>query len=92
MVQEGCEAKIMKATGIVRNVDKLGRIVIPAEIRDKFGIKQNGGLLELYAEEDAIILKKYEPACIFCQSENDIVIFKGKKICKICAKEMSLVK
>ena len=82
----------MKATGIVRNVDKLGRIVIPAEIRDKFGVKENGGLLELYAEENAIILKKYEPACIFCHSEDDILLFKGKKICKKCAEEMSIIK
>ncbi len=82
----------MKATGIVRNVDKLGRIVIPAELRQKFGVKQNGGLLELYTQDDSIILKKYEPACIFCQGENDIIIFKDKKICKKCAEEMSLLK
>ena len=82
----------MKATGIVRNVDKLGRIVIPAEIRDKFGVKENGGLLELYAEDDTIILKKYEPNCIFCHSEDEIILFKDKKICKKCAEEMSLLK
>ena len=82
----------MKATGIVRNVDKLGRIVIPAELRQKFGVKQNGGLLELYTQDDSIILKKYEPAGIFCQGENDIIIFKDKKICKKCAEEMSLLK
>ncbi len=82
----------MKETGIVRNVDRLGRIVIPAEMREKFGVKKNGGLLELYAEGDSIILKKYEPDCIFCHNENDIIVFKDKKICKKCAEEMSLLK
>ncbi len=82
----------MKATGIVRNVDKLGRIVIPAEIRDKLGVKGTGGLLELYADGDSIILRKYEPACIFCQNNEDIIIFKSKKVCRKCAEEMSDLK
>ena len=81
----------MKSTGIVRKVDELGRIVLPKELRETFKIDHKDPL-EIYVDGDCIILRKYEPACIFCQSENDIVIFKGKKICKICAKEMSLVK
>ncbi len=78
----------MKATGIIRNVDGVGRFVIPAEMRKVFGIKETGGALEMFVEDDRIILKKYEPTCIFCKSECDIKIYKGKNICARCAKEL----
>ena len=55
----------MKSTGIVRNVDELGRIVIPKEMRTSLGIK-NSDPIEIYVEGDKIILKKYHPKCIFC--------------------------
>lgn len=75
----------MKSTGIVRKVDELGRIVIPKELRRKFGIDAKDGL-EIYVEEDKIILKKYEPSCIFCQNSDNIFEFHGKNICPDCAK------
>ena len=78
----------MKATGIVRNVDGVGRLVIPAEMRELFGIKETGGALEMFVEDDRIILKKYEPSCVFCKSEENIINFKGKNICSKCAEEL----
>ena len=48
----------MKTTGIIRRIDELGRIVIPKEIRKNLRIK-NGESLEIYLENDSIILKKY---------------------------------
>jgi AbrB family transcriptional regulator, transcriptional pleiotropic regulator of transition state genes len=54
----------MKSTGIVRKVDQLGRIVIPIEIREIFDIKIKDGL-EIFTEDNTIILKKYEPYCVF---------------------------
>ena len=75
----------MKSTGIARKVDELGRIVIPKELRRKFGIDTKDGL-EIYVEEDKIILKKYEPSCIFCQNSDNIFEFHGKNICPECAK------
>lgn len=77
----------MKNTGIVRKVDELGRIVIPKEIRKIFRIEEKDGL-EIYVEDDRIILKKYEPSCIFCGSSEDIVDFKDKNICSECAKKI----
>ena len=56
---------VMKSTGIVRKVDELGRIVIPREIRNKFVIAEKDPL-EIYVDGSSIILKKYEPNCIFC--------------------------
>lgn len=79
----------MKSTGIVRKVDELGRVVIPKELRKKFDIKEKDGL-EIYVEEDKIILKKYEPSCIFCNNADNIIDYKGKSICPECAKEIGL--
>lgn len=76
----------MKSTGIVRKVDELGRTVIPIELRRTLGIKE-GDSLEIYMDQDKVILKKYEPncACIFCGSINEVRGFKGKNVCAVCA-------
>lgn len=73
----------MKSTGIVRRIDDLGRIVIPKEIRHTFDISE-GDALEIYVDGDRIILKKYEPACVFCGQANNVTSLKGKKICREC--------
>ena len=78
----------MKSTGIVRKVDELGRIVIPIELRRTLGIDLKDAL-EIYVDEDKIILRKYEPACIFCGSANNVHHFSGKLICKDCVKGLS---
>ena len=74
----------MKATGIVRQVDKLGRIVVPMEIRKKFDIIDDQDSFEIFVEEDKIILKKYQPGCLFCGENEDTVYFQGKTICRKC--------
>lgn len=79
------EAIKMKSIGIVRKVDELGRIVLPIELRRKFDIEEKDAL-EIYTEDDCIILKKYEPSCIFCGDAKDIFQFNGKNICHSCAK------
>ena len=78
----------MKSTGIVRKVDELGRIVLPIELRRTLDIAEKDSL-EIYVDEDAIILRKYQPACIFCDNAKDIVVFKGKNICPECVKEIA---
>jgi transcriptional pleiotropic regulator of transition state genes len=77
----------MKSTGIVRKVDELGRIVIPIELRRTLDIEEKDAL-EIYVNEAEIILKKYEPACIFCDSVKGIVNYKGKNICQDCLNEI----
>ena len=78
----------MKATGIVRKVDELGRIVLPSELRKSLGIEVKDSL-EIYTSGESVILKKYMPSCIFCGESNDITIFKGKNICKNCLKQIN---
>ncbi len=50
----------MKATGIVRRIDELGRVVIPKEIRRTLRIK-DGDPLEIFTDRDELMLKKYSP-------------------------------
>ncbi len=77
----------MKATGIVRPVDPLGRVVIPVELRRNLGIKTDDSL-EIFVDGDYIMLKKYEPACVFCGNVKDVVSVHGKNICRNCIEEM----
>ena len=77
----------MKSTGIVRKVDELGRIVLPIELRRTLDIAEKDSL-EIYVDGTSIVLKKYQPACIFCDDAKDVVIFKGKNVCPNCNKEL----
>ena len=77
----------MKSTGIVRKVDELGRIVLPIELRRTLDIAEKDAI-EIYVDGESIILKKYEPACIFCGDAKDVVTYKGRNICGNCLKEM----
>lgn len=78
----------MKATGIVRKIDELGRVVLPKELRDTLGIK-SGDALEIYTGTDQIVLKKYAPGCTLCgEVDNELVTFKGKQVCTQCINEI----
>ncbi|MBG9773541.1 AbrB/MazE/SpoVT family DNA-binding domain-containing protein [Brevibacillus laterosporus] len=74
----------MKSTGIVRKIDELGRIVIPKEIRKTQGLTY-GTPMELFVDEDQIILRKYEPGCVLCGSVSGLETHKsGKTVCRNC--------
>lgn len=77
----------MKATGIVRKVDELGRIVIPIELRRTLNIEIKDPV-EIFVDGEFIVLKKYEPACVFCGNAKDVVSINGKNICKNCLDEI----
>lgn len=79
----------MKSIGIVRKIDSVGRVVLPIELRKTLNITEDSAL-EIFVDEDKIVLKKYQPACIFCHEDNDIVFFHGKNICKKCIAELEL--
>lgn len=79
---------MIKSTGVVRKVDELGRVVIPIELRRTLGIDEKDAL-EIYVDHERIILKKYQPGCIFCGNAEDIQTFKGKNVCRQCAIAMS---
>ena len=77
----------MKATGIVRPVDPLGRVVIPIELRRTLNIETDDSL-EVFVDGEYIMLKKYEPACIFCGDAKNVLNVRGKNICKKCLEEI----
>lgn len=77
----------MKSTGIVRKIDDLGRMVIPIELRKTMNINKKDPM-EIFVEDDKIILKKYEPACIFCGSADNTFEYKGRTICQECMDKM----
>ena len=77
----------MKSTGVVRRVDELGRIVVPKELRKTMDITE-GSVVGFYTEGEQIILKKYEPNCIFCGEADEIIVYKGKNICKKCLEDI----
>lgn len=81
----------MKSTGIVRPVDELGRIVLPMELRRTFSIEKKD-CLEVYVDDEHIILKKYQPACIFCNNADGVKNFKGKNICSNCISDIETLK
>ena len=78
----------MKATGIVRKVDELGRIVIPIELRNKLDIAIKDPI-EIFVEGSSIILKKYEPNCIFCGNSKELTTYKDKLVCSKCLAKLS---
>ena len=78
----------MKSTGIVRKVDELGRIVLPIELRRTLDIAERDEL-EIYLDDDKVILKKYEPSCIFCGSSCGLVSYHGRNVCVECIENMS---
>jgi len=84
----GRELTTMKSTGIIRKVDDLGRIVLPIELRRTLDIAERDEL-EIYMENDRIILHKYEPTCIFCDSARGLIMHRGKNVCQECVKKIA---
>ena len=82
----------MKTTGIVRPVDKMGRVVIPKEIRTQLGITNDIDSFEIYMEDDKVVLKKFRPTCIFCDSLAESVEFNGYNVCTDCIEKLDAAK
>ena len=79
----------MRATGYVRKLDSLGRIVLPKSLRKELNINE-GDDIEMYVDEAGnVVLDKYIPRCVFCDTATtDVVNYKGKVICKNCLRDM----
>lgn len=78
----------MKSTGIIRKVDDLGRIVLPIELRRMLDIEERDEL-EIYVEGDRIMLQKYEPSCIFCGRDRNLIVHGSKNVCRDCITKMA---
>jgi len=79
---------MLKSTGVVRKLDDLGRLVLPIELRRNLGIEEKDGL-EIYVDDEKIILRKYQPACVFCGNAEGVMNYKGKNICEDCLNDLA---
>ena len=77
----------MKATGIIRRIDELGRVTLPVELRHSLGLKPHDSV-EISVDGDSIVLKKYAPRCVFCDGDNSLIVFKGKNVCPKCLAQL----
>ena len=77
----------MKSTGITRQLDNLGRFVLPIEIRRVLDIKEKDSL-EIFTDNGRVILQKYQPACVFCDEAGETVMFEEKRISRSCLKKL----
>lgn len=77
----------MKSTGIVRNIDRLGRVVLPMELRRMLGINIQDPV-EIFTEGNSVVIRKYRPSCVFCSSDKKITVFHGINVCENCVKEL----
>lgn len=77
----------MKSTGIVRRMDELGRIVLPVELRRTLDIAERDEL-EIYLDDDKVVLKKCEPSCVFCASLRGLVTYRERNVCMECVQQI----
>ena len=78
----------LKPADCICKIDKLGRVLIPKNLRMKFDLKDDDPI-EVFTDGDAIVLRKYRKRCVFCGSEEDVLTFRDKYVCKSCVKELS---
>ena len=78
----------MNSTGVVRRIDSVGRFVLPIELRRTLQLEDSDSL-EIFVEDNEIILKKYQPACIFCGNARDVEPYKGKNVCAECRENLT---
>lgn len=80
----------MKSTGIVRRLDELGRITLPIELRRNLGLSERDPL-EIFVDDDKIVLTKYNPSDVFTGEMIDLVEYCGKKVSKATILELARI-
>lgn len=79
-------------TGMVRTVDRMGRIVIPKEIRNMLKVENEHDSFEIYMDGDRIVLEKYRPTCVFCDNPAESVELNGYPVCLSCIEKLNSLK
>ena len=81
----------MKATGIVRRFDENGRFVLPMEVRRMLDLDRPGDAVEVDLDGESVVLKKYNPSCLFCGEADDLVVYKEKRVCRKCVEKLVML-
>ena len=84
---------MLKKTGIVRPIDSLGRLVVPRELRRLMDIEDGNDCVEFFVDDDGgLVVKKYLPACLFCNSMDELVTLENKLVCTSCIEKLNFLK
>ncbi len=75
-------------TGFLREIDCVGRIVVPMQLRKQLGLTETGSKVEMFCDGTQIILKKSINECIFCKSQSELIEFEGKFVCATCLEKL----
>ena len=78
----------MKTSGIVRNIDRLGRVVIPIELRRAYDIGENTPM-EILTTSEGILIRPYTETCICCGRKKGLKKLRGICMCKACLREFN---
>jgi AbrB family transcriptional regulator, transcriptional pleiotropic regulator of transition state genes len=81
-------ARGVTTTGIIRHIDELGRIVIPIEIRKRFGLGEKDPL-EISIKDETILLSKPQTFCVFCNRGDALEEYRGRPVCRDCIAELA---
>ena len=82
----------MKSTGMVRPIDRMGRVVIPKELRKQLEVENEVDSFEIFTEGNYIILKKYQPSCVFCGKLGESIEYNGSTVCNECIEKLAELK
>ena len=74
--------------GFIREIDSVGRIVIPMQLRKELGLTEKGSMVEMFSDGKQIVLKKAVSDCIFCKAETELIEFEGKFVCASCLEKL----
>lgn len=78
-----------KYSGICIDIDSVGRLVIPKEIREKLGlISKTKNTVECSIVNNTLVIKRYDPSCVFCGGTKKVQVYKDRFICESCTKEL----
>lgn len=75
-------------SGFVREIDSVGRVVLPMQLRKELGLTAPGSKVEMFSDGKQIITRKAIPDCVFCRNEDDLVDFEGKHVCRTCLEKL----
>ena len=77
----------MQSSGLIRKIDDLGRIVLPAEIRRVLGLRTHDSL-DITHDGECIVLRKHEATCVLCGQTGSMVPFNDRLVCKHCMQKV----
>jgi AbrB family transcriptional regulator, transcriptional pleiotropic regulator of transition state genes len=81
------EAEVSASRGVIRRIDEVGRVVIPAEYRKVLGINL-GDHLDMTLDGSGIVLRRIEAACIFCAAIDELTRFSNRAVCATCRRRL----